>query len=155
MTVACGIELDPDGSQRRQLLDADVGAGMLIAVDDGVGLAAAAGDGDGHEFVGELTRLVRGDRAVVGAHRQFVLRFAGDVVLATKVLCRLDHAAGDGMRCAACGFTGTVESVEQGDAALAYSGAQSERVVLDVRHRLRSPGDDHAGRAGGNLTCGV
>ena len=84
---------------------------MLIPVDDGAGRAAAGGDCDGHEFVGEATRRMRGDSPVMGAYRQFVLRLAGDVVLATKVFCGLDHATGDGIRCAARGFAGAVESV--------------------------------------------
>jgi hypothetical protein len=67
---------------------------MLVAVDDDVCFAALSGDGDRHQFVCVLARLVRGHRAVVGPHRQLVLRFARDAVGGTEILRRLDHAAG-------------------------------------------------------------
>ena len=59
------------------------------------------------------------------------------------------------MGCAAGGFAGPVQAVHQGDPALAHSGAQAERVMLDVRHRLGTAGHDHAGGARGNLSRGV
>ena len=45
------------------------------------GLPRLPGHGHRHQFVGETTRLVRGDRAVMGPHGQFVLLLAGNPVL--------------------------------------------------------------------------
>ena len=53
------------------------------------------------------------------------------------------------------GFTGPVETIQQGDTTLADTGAQPEGVVLDVGHRFRTAGDHDAGRAGGDLPRGV
>ena len=146
-----GVELGADRPQRGDLLEGDVGTRMLVAVDDHVGLATLAGDGDRHQFVVESARLMCGDGALVRPDRQFVLFLARDSIFAAQVLCGFDHPAVDGMACAACGFAGAVEAVEKIDPALAHAGAQTQRVVLDIGHRLCPAGHDDSGGAGGDL----
>jgi hypothetical protein len=50
---------------RGQALDGGVGPGVLVAVDDSVGLAALAWNRDRDELVGELPGLVSSDGAVM------------------------------------------------------------------------------------------
>ena len=138
-------------SQRGELLEGGLGTGVLVAVDDDVGLAAATRDGDRDELVGEPAGLVGGAGPLLGADRELVLLLARDVVLAAQVLGRLEHAAGDRVVLAAGGLAGADQAVHQLDAAAADAGAQAEGVVLDVGHRLDAAGDDDAAGTAGDL----
>ncbi len=133
----------------------DVSAWVLVTVDDGVGLPAPARHRDRDDLVGEPAGVVRGDRALMRPHRELVLLIPADAVLPAQVLGGLDHAARNGMVCAACGFASPVEPVLQRDGALAHTGAQAQCVVLDIGHRLGAACDHDAGRTGGHLTRGV
>src|SRR4029453_15616422 len=131
------------------------GPGVLVAVHDDVGLPALPWHGDRDQLVGEPAVLLRGHRALLGAGRQLVLLLAGDVVLPAEVLGGLDHAAGNRVEPAAGGLAGPVEPVHQLDAARPDTGPEAERVVLDLRHRLGTPGHHQRGGAGGDLARGV
>ncbi len=128
---------------------------MLVGIDDRIRLTASTGHGDGNELVVESSLPLRGDRTVMRPDRQFVLLVASDPVLTTQVLRGLDHPAGHRMRLASRCQTPAFEPVHQFDAARAYAGAQSECVVLDVRHRFRTTGDHQVCSSGRDLRRAV
>ena len=119
------------------------------------GLPRRPGTVTGHQLVGEPAGLVGGPGALLGADGELVLLLAADGVLPAEVLRGLEHPAGDRVVPAAGGDPGPVEPVHQLDAAGADAGAQPERVVLDLRHRLGPAGDDHPRGAGRDLAGGV
>ena len=122
-----GVDLLAHRPQRGQLLEGGLGAGVLVAVDDDVGLAAAARDGDRHELVGEPAGLVGGAGPLLGADRELVLLLARDVVLAAQVLGRLEHAAGDRVVLAAGGLAGADQAVHQLDASRRWTPVRRPR----------------------------
>src|SRR5699024_9202656 len=61
------------------------------------------------------------------------------------VLGRLDHASGNGMVAAAGGRAGAGESIVETVRTGLVARAQSQCVVLDLRHRLDAAGDDQRG----------
>src|SRR3712207_1498288 len=94
-----GVVPAHDRAELGEGLDVRVGADVLVAVDDRVGLAALHGDRD--DLLGEDPRLGRGRGPLVAADGVLVLLLAGDLVLATQVLRRLEHAAGHRVELAA------------------------------------------------------
>ena len=98
-----GVLREHHRAQRRQLLEARIGPWVLVGVDDRRRGAALARQLDRHDLLGERAALLRGDRELVRAERQFVLLLARDRVLAPQVLGRLEHPAGDRMVDAAGG----------------------------------------------------
>ena len=123
---------------------------MFVGVDDDVGMPARAGDGHRDELVVETSVLLGVDGACVRADRERVLRLPADPVPGPEILGGLDHAAADRVRSAAGGGTRPVEAVHQVDPALPHTGPQTERVVLDVRHRIGAAGDDEVTTARGD-----
>src|SRR5690606_38003036 len=128
-----------------------VRARVLVAVDDDVRRAAAALDDHGHQLVGEPAGGLGGCGPLLGADGKLVLLLPRDRVVATQVLRGLEHAAGDGVVLASRGLASTDEAVHQLHAAAADPGAQTQGVVLDVRHRLDATRHDDASGAAGDL----
>jgi hypothetical protein len=72
------VEARADWFQGCELLEGGVRAGVFVAVDDHVGLAAAPGDGHGYELVDESAGIVGGARALLG--------LAGDSSCSSRVM---------------------------------------------------------------------
>ena len=145
VTVDSGSLLQADGTQRGEVLEGGLGARVLVAVDDDVGLAAPAGDGDRDELVGEPAGLVGGARLAAGSGWRARpaprgrWRTPGGGSRRSRASRR-----GRGGPCRPR-YPGPVEPVHQLDAAAADAGAQAEGVVLDLRHRLGAAGHDDPG----------
>src|SRR3712207_5790293 len=108
------VVLAHDRAELGEGLDVRVGADVLVAGDDGLGLPAR--HRDRHDLLGERPRLGRGRGALVAADGVLVLLLAGDLVLAAQVLRRLEHAPGYGMELAAGRHTAAGQAVLQQDA---------------------------------------
>ena len=112
---------------------------MLISVDHA--LAGTVGHGDRDDLLGEHATALGGDRPAVGFGRQFVLLGAGDSVLPTQVLRRLQHAAGYRVVPATSRHPTAGKTVVHPHAATARAPAHIGGVERDIAHGFHTSGD--------------
>ena len=113
---------------------------MLIGVDELLPLPGANRDRD--DLLGEDAVLLCSDRALVRRHREFVLFLARYAVLATQVLCRLEHAARHRVVTATGSGAPAGEAVVHLDATPGTAPPHVGRIEGDIAHALRAARDD-------------
>ena len=140
-----GVLAQPHRLEGRERLCGDIGAGVLVNVDDD--LAPADVRGHRHDLLGERAVLLGLQGALVGLHGELVLLLAGDGVLTAQVLRGLEHAPLDVVTMPARSGARAREHVVHGEAARG-AAADVGGVESGVAHAFGAAGDHDGARAG-------
>ena len=122
---------------------------MFVARYYRVGLLAF--DSDRDDLLVEHTALLGSDGFRMGGGRERVLRGAGDLVIAAKVLGRLQHAARHREILATSREAASDQAVVHGHIALTEAPAPVGGIKRRIAHRLSAARDNAVHRAGGDL----
>ena len=122
---------------------------MFVAGDHRVGLPAF--DRDRDDLLVEHTAILGSDGFRMGGGRERVLRGAGDLVIAPKVLGRLQHATRHREILAASREAASDQAVVHSHVALAEAPTPVGGIKRRIAHRLSAARDNTVHSAGGDL----